>query len=188
MPALILRCSMTLPKSCKAPDSFQYEAKPVAETSNIARPYAQAVFELAENTGDFGHWSDALHAMALVAANPDMRDLCGDRIDGRGKNLIRLLALNRRLHALPAIKEQYEALRAEAERTVRAELDSALPVSEQEQQQIASALKTRLGRDVELVCKIDETLIGGAVIRAGDLVIDGSVKARLEKLAAAISV
>ena len=206
MPALILRCSMTLPKSCKAPDSFQYEAKPVAETSNIARPYAQAVFELAENTGDFGRWSDALHAMALVAANPDMRDLfnnprisrrdagqvladvCGDRIDGRGKNLIRLLALNRRLHALPAIKEQYEALRAEAERTVRAELDSALPVSEQEQQQIASALKTRLGRDVELVCKIDETLIGGAVIRAGDLVIDGSVKARLENLAAAISV
>ena len=196
---------MTLPKSCKAPDSFQYEAKPVAETSNIARPYAQAVFELAENAGDFGHWSDALHAMALVAATPDMRDLfnnprisrrdagqvladvCGDRIDGRGKNLNRLLALNRRLHALPAIKEQYEALRAEAERTVRAELDSALPVSEQEQQQIANALKTRLGRDVELVCKIDETLIGGAVIRAGDLVIDGSVKARLEKLAAAIS-
>ena len=178
----------------------------MAEISNIARPYAQAVFELAENAGDFGHWSDALHAMALVAANPYMgylfnnpitsrrdagqvlADVCGDRIDGRGKNLIRLLALNRRLHALPAIKEQYEALRAEAERTVRAELDSALPVSEQEQQQIATALKTRLGRDVELVYKIDETLIGGAVIRAGDLVIDGSVKARLEKLAAAISV
>ena len=105
---------------------------------------------------------------------------------GRGRNLIRLLAQNRRLHALPAIEEQYETLRAEAERTIRAELESALPVSEQELQRIASALKARLGRDVELVCKINEKLIGGAAIRAGDLVIDGSVRARLEKLAATV--
>lgn len=176
----------------------------MAEISNIARPYAQAVFELADSGGDFGHWSDALRTMALVAADPDMRalfnnprisrrdtgrvftDVCGDRIDGQGRNLIRLLAQNRRLHALPAIEEQYETLRAEAERTIRAELESALPVSEQELQRIASALKARLGRDVELVCKINEKLIGGAVIRAGDLVIDGSVQARLEKLAAAV--
>ena len=107
-------------------------------------------------------------------------------LQGEDQTLIRLLAQNRRLHALPAIQEQYETLRAEAERTIRAELESALPVSEQELQRIASALKARLGRDVELVCKINEKLIGGAAIRAGDLVIDGSVRARLEKLAAAV--
>ena len=85
------------------------------------------------------------------------------------------------------IRDRYENLRAEAERTVQAELESALPVSDSEQQRIADALTARLGRKVELVCRINETLVGGAVIRAGDLVIDGSVRARLEKLAVAIS-
>ena len=99
---------------------------------------------------------------------------------------MRLLAQNRRLHVLPEIAQQYELLRAEAERSVRAELESALPVSEEEQQKISEALRERLGRDVDLVCKINEKLIGGAVIRAGDLVIDGSVRARLEALAAAV--
>jgi F-type H+-transporting ATPase subunit delta len=177
----------------------------VAENSNIARPYAQALFELAESAGDFGLWSEALRVMAMVAVDPNMNavfinprisrreigkaviEVCGEHIDSQGRNLIRLLAQNRRLDALPAIAEQYETLRAEAERSVRAELESALPISEQERQRISEALKKRLGRDVELVCKINEKLIGGAVIRAGDLVIDGSARARLEKLAAAIS-
>lgn len=177
----------------------------MAENSNIARPYAQALFELAESAGDFGLWSEALRVMAMVAVDPNMNavfinprisrreigkaviEVCGEHIDSQGRNLIRLLAQNRRLDALPAIAEQYETLRAEAERSVRAELESALPISEQERQRISEALKKRLGRDVELVCKINEKLIGGAVIRAGDLVIDGSARARLEKLAAAIS-
>ena len=177
----------------------------MAENSNIARPYAQALFELAESAGDFGLWSEALRVMAMVAVDPNMNavfinprisrreigkaviEVCGEHIDSQGRNLIRLLAQNRRLDALPAIAEQYETLRAEAERSVRAELESALPISEQERQRISEALKKRLGRDVELVCKINEKLIGGAVIRAGDLVIDGSARTRLEKLAAAIS-
>jgi F-type H+-transporting ATPase subunit delta len=177
----------------------------VAEISSIARPYAQAIFELARTDGEYTHWSDALAVMAMVAADSNMSalfgnprvsrddsgralaDVCGDRIDDRGRNLVRLLAQNRRLQVLPAISEQYERLRAEAERTVRAELESALPVAEGEQQRIADALKARLGREVELVCRINEDLIGGAVIRAGDLVIDGSARARLDKLAAAIS-
>lgn len=176
----------------------------MTEISNIARPYAQAIFELAQADGDYGHWSNSLAVMAMVAADSKMRallsnprvtrndtgavlaDVCGDRIDDQGRNLVRLLAKNHRLHVLPVIAEQYERLRAEAERTVRAELESALPVTAEAQQRIADALKTRLGREVELVCKINEELIGGAVIRAGDLVIDGSARARLEKLAAAI--
>ena len=176
----------------------------MTESSNIARPYAQAVFELADASGNLGHWSDSLRAMAMVAANRDMKalfinprisrrelgnvliDVCGEQVDSQGQNLIRLLAQNRRLLALPAIAEQYETLRAEAERSIRAEMESALPVSEEERHRISEALKKRLGRNVELVCKINERLVGGAVIRAGDLVIDGSVQARLEKLAATV--
>ena len=177
----------------------------MAELFSIARPYAQAVFELARSSGDYTGWSQSLSAMAQVSRDPEMKrliqnprvsrqeiaqviaDVCGSGVGEEGRNLLRLLAQNRRLHVLPAIADQYENLRAEAERTVQAELESALPVSDSEQQRIADALTARLGRKVELVCRINETLVGGAVIRAGDLVIDGSVRARLEKLAVAIS-
>ena len=177
----------------------------MAELFSIARPYAQAVFELARSSGDYTGWSQSLSAMAQVSRDPEMKrliqnprvsrqeiaqviaDVCGSGVGKEGRNLLRLLAQNRRLHVLPAIADQYENLRAEAERTVQAELESALPVSDSEQQRIADALTARLGRKVELVCRINETLVGGAVIRAGDLVIDGSVRARLEKLAVAIS-
>ena len=177
----------------------------MAELFSIARPYAQAVFELARSSGDYTGWSQSLSAMAQVSRDPEMKrliqnprvsrqeiaqviaDVCGSGVGEEGRNLLRLLAQNRRLHVLPAIADQYENLRAEAERTVQAELESALPVSDSEQQRIADALTARLGRKVELVCRTNETLVGGAVIRAGDLVIDGSVRARLEKLAVAIS-
>ena len=177
----------------------------MAELFSIARPYAQAVFELARSNGDYTGWSQSLGAMAQVSRDREMKrliqnprvsrqeiaqviaDVCGSGVGGEGRNLLRLLAQNRRLHVLPAIADQYEKLRAEAEQTVQAELESALPVSDSEQQRIADALTARLGRKVELVCRINETLVGGAGIRAGDLVIDGSVRARLEKLAVAIS-
>ena len=177
----------------------------MAELSNIARPYARAVFELAKAGAAYSAWSEQLDMLAAVAADPNVGDLfnnprvsrrelslvftdvCGDRLDENVKNLVRLLAQNRRLHALPAIAEQYEHLRAEAEQTVQAELESALPVSDTQQQQIVEALSQRMGRRVELTVKTNEELLGGAVVRAGDLVIDGSIRARLEKLATAIS-
>ena len=177
----------------------------MAELSNIARPYARAVFELAKADADYSVWSEQLDLLAAVAADPNVgglfnnprvsrrelalvfTDVCGDRLDENVKNLVRLLAQNRRLHALPAIAEQYEHLRAEAEQTVQAELESALPVSDTQQQRIVEALSQRMGRRVELTIKTNEELLGGAVVRAGDLVIDGSIRARLEKLATAIS-
>ena len=177
----------------------------MAELSSIARPYAQAVFELAKDSGHYGPWSEALEFLAKVAADKDMAalfsnprvsrqqaadiviELLGEAVGDEPKNLVRLLAQNRRLQALSAISEQYELLRAEAERTIRAELESALPISDEEQHRIAGALKTRLGREVELVVTTNRELVGGAVIRAGDLVIDGSIRARLERLAAAVS-
>ena len=177
----------------------------MAELSSIARPYAQAVFELAMGSGHYGPWSEALGFLAKVAADKDMAalfsnprvsrqqaadiviELLGEAVGDEPKNLVRLLAQNRRLQALSAISEQYEILRAEAERTIRAELESALPISDEEHPRIAGALKTRLGREVELVVTTNRELVGGAVIRAGDLVIDGSIRARLERLAAAVS-
>ena len=177
----------------------------MAELSSIARPYAQAVFELAKDSEHYGPWSEALEFLATVAADKDMAvlfsnprvsrqqaadiviELLGEAVGDEPKNLVRLLAQNRRLQALSAISEQYEILRAEAERTIRAELESALPISDEEQHRIAGALKTRLGREVELVVTTNRELVGGAVIRAGDLVIDGSIRARLERLAAAVS-
>ena len=134
--------------------------------------------------------------MAALFSNPRVSrqqaadiviELLGEAVGDEPKNLVRLLAQNRRLQALSAISEQYEILRAEAERTIRAELESALAISDEEQHRIAGALKTRLGREVELVVTTNRELVGGAVIRAGDLVIDGSIRARLERLAAAVS-
>ena len=177
----------------------------MAELSSIARPYAQAVFELAKDSGQYGPWSEVLKFLAMVAADKDMValfsnprvsrqqaadiviDLFGEAVGDEPKHLVRLLAQNRRLLALSAIAEQYEILRAEAERTIRAELETALSISDGEQHRIAEALKTRLGREVELVVTTNRELVGGAVIRAGDLVIDGSIRARLERLAAAVS-
>jgi len=177
----------------------------MSENASIARPYAQAVFEMAREGRNYAAWSDALGTLADLAKEPQVSglfahphvardalagvliELCGDHLDEAGRNLVRLLARNRRLGALEAIWQQYELLRAEAERTIQARVESALPVSDDHQRRIAEALEKRLGRRVELSVSTDASLIGGAVIRAGDLVIDGSVRARLEKLAAAVS-
>ncbi len=172
----------------------------MAEISTIARPYAEAIFELAQADGTLKTWSEMLQGVALISADPDMQALIGNTsvdkaklaelilgvagkaINKQGGNLIRLLAENRRLGALGEIAVQFETLKAEAEQTIEAEIVSATAVSKQQQQQIADKLKARLGRDVSLKCTIDESLMGGAVIKAGDMVIDGSVSTQLEKL------
>jgi len=172
----------------------------MAELSTMARPYAQAVFELAREHNDLESWSDMLEFVTAVVTHEDMQaplnnprtsksqvaglilDICGDRLDKPGANMIKVLADNNRLTLLPEITEQYEQFRADAENTIQAELISALPVSDEKQNKIAGALKKRLGREIELTCTIDESRLGGAVIRAGDLVIDGSASGRLDKL------
>ena len=172
----------------------------MAEKSTIARPYAEAVFALAKEQSKLKDWSDMLQASAIVASNEDMQamisntnvskeqvaslilDICGGKFSAEGKNLIKLLAENRRLSLLGEIAAQYEALRAEEERTIDAEVISAFEVSAAQQKQIAEKLKTRLGREVSLSCRVDSTLLGGAIIKAGDLVIDGSTKGQIQKL------
>ncbi len=177
----------------------------MAEITTIARPYAQAVFSLAEEQKDLKSWSETLQLAAAIASDADMQglignpsidnerlaatfiDICGKKITDHAKNLINVLAENGRLSALPEISSQFEELKAEAESTVQAEMIAAFDVSDSQKKAIVAALKKRLGRDVTLTCKTDDTLLGGAIIRAGDLVIDGSVAGQLEKLTTALA-
>lgn len=170
----------------------------------VARPYARAAFEYAQAHNAVTAWSDSLGLLAAVVKDPAMQALldnprlsrtqraellikvCGDQLDAAGKNLVNLLAENGRLKALPEIAGQFEFYRAQLEGTVDATLVSAQAASDEQLKKIAKALETRLGKKVNLQSEVDESLIGGAVIKAGDLVIDGSLKSRLEKLSAAI--
>ncbi len=172
----------------------------MAEKSTIARPYAQAAFSLAEQQGELKKWSDMLQLIATVASDDTMQELigspeieqdalseivlgvCADGLETTGQNFVRVLVENDRLAVAPEIAKLYETKRAEAERTIDAEVTSAFPLSEKLKAQLAAALKKKLGREVNLVSKTDESMIGGAIIRAGDMVIDGSVTGQLEQL------
>jgi F-type H+-transporting ATPase subunit delta len=177
----------------------------MAERSTIARPYAEAVFQLAQQSGDFARWSEALELLATVTqekrlapllgspriSRSDLADLlidiAGPRLDDVGRNLVRVLADARRLALLPEIRTQYNELRAEAEGTIDARLITAQPVGAAASDKIAAALSKRLNRKVTLTAETDPSLLGGAIIRAGDLVIDGSVRGRLERMTATLS-
>ena len=177
----------------------------MAEPITVARPYAQAVFRLAREAGRLEAWQAQLDLLAAVAAHPDMARLIGDprltrtqladlvleiageRLDEAGRNFVRLLAENRRLGLLPVIRELFTQLRHAAEGEVDVELVTASEVPESLVGQIADALRRRLNREVSLSTRIDPGLLGGAVIRAGDLVIDGSVRGRLARLAQLLS-
>ncbi len=174
----------------------------MSEYHTIARPYAQAVFELAKDTNDYQSWSDALALLAALAANSQIRelvqnpridrtalaqlfeDICGDKLFAQAKSLVRLIIANGRVFSLPNMASQFETMRADAEGTIEAELITAQPVTDAQRLQITESLSQRLGREVSLQVTEDAALIGGAVLRAGDMVIDASAKGRLQKLAA----
>jgi F-type H+-transporting ATPase subunit delta len=181
----------------------------MADNAAVARPYAQAIFDLANEAGQLADWSDALHAAAAVVTDdrvagvinapgtdaPKLIELivgvATTVASGADKeqfaNMIRLLAENGRLVALPEIANAYDSLKAEVENRVEVTLTAANPVDDAQQTKIIEALKKRFGRDVSLTFKLDETLIGGARLQADDLVIDGSVSAGLEKLATTLA-
>ena len=173
----------------------------MAENSTIARPYAQAAFDIANEKGDLKSWSDMLQLIAAVASdavlsdmisNPSIErekvveiivDVCGDNLNDLAKNFVKVLADNGRLNVATEIAQGYEEHRAEAEKTVEAEVTSAFPLSEAQVKSMTDALKKRLGREVTLKTSVDESIVGGAIIRAGDLMIDGSVSGQLDNLA-----
>jgi F-type H+-transporting ATPase subunit delta len=177
----------------------------MAERLTIARPYAKAAFEAAQAAGQLPAWSRALSAAAAGVAETSVQallgspklpreqlaqifiELVGSEIGSPGANFIRVLAENRRLGVLPEIAQAFDTLRAEAERTIAATVVSATALDEPARAALVQVLKQRLQREVTLECEIDPRLIGGAVIRAGDLVIDGSVRSKLERLGLALA-
>jgi F-type H+-transporting ATPase subunit delta len=175
----------------------------MAELSTLARPYAEAVFRLAKEKNALGEWADRLAALAAIVSDAQMQaviadpntsaaraaDLIGSIADTgeAGKSLLTVLASNDRLLLLPEISAQYEVLKAEAEGVLEATIVSALEMSEAQKTDVMAALKTKFGRDVAATVEVDPSLIGGAVITVGDQVIDGSVKGRLQKMAAALT-
>ena len=186
----------------------------MADKHTLARPYARAAFDIAREENRLGPWSDALNiAGTLMAsgeaaaflATPKLTDadrldfLTGlirnaggnnvilDGSDNRGTNFLKLLLEYDRVAVLPEIAERFDELKAEIENTIDVTVTSAVSLSDTQKEQIAAALKERLGREVRLSTETDETLIGGAVVRAGDIVIDGSLRARLQGLANALT-
>lgn len=187
----------------------------MADNAFAARPYAQAVFEIAKSTGDFRSWSEFLQLAATLVMDPELAKIlqtpgsnvdriavamaevsceqlgsqafAGDGARATASNFLRLLGENRRLAALPDIAGRYEQLRAQAENTLDVVLTSASAVDEGQQSRIAASLRQRLGREIRISIKIDPALIGGARLQIGDRVIDGSVRTGLDKLATALS-
>ena len=177
----------------------------MAELTTIARPYAEAIFKRAGEKKCFPAWSDALQLMATIASDETMaeviagaqlsktqvadifNEVAGDKLDQEGKNLVKLLAENGRLSLLPEIAAMYEIQRAEAEGSIDAEIISAYAVTDAQRSKVSQSLKQRLGREINLSVTIDESLVGGVIIRAGDMVIDGSVRGKLEKLASTVN-
>jgi F-type H+-transporting ATPase subunit delta len=169
-------------------------------SNQLARPYAAAIFELASSSGNREEWSNTLAVLAHITANervarvlraprlsPEERadlvlGIAEGHVEEGARNLVRLMAINGRLPVLPDVAHRYEALRAEAEGIVDASITSAAELDKDQRERVSASLKKRLDREIRLHCEVDPSLIGGAVIRAGDLVIDGSLKGRLERL------
>ncbi|MDP9198078.1 MAG: F0F1 ATP synthase subunit delta [Pseudomonadota bacterium] len=177
----------------------------MADRATIGRPYARAAFAHAQATKDLAGWSKLLTAAATGAADPRVEPLIGnphvtgeelvDLLGGLsgqaggegGRNFLKALAENRRLALLPQVAEQFETLRAEVENVIDVEVISAREIAAPQEKRLTEALKRRLGRDVRMHTRIDESLLGGAIVRGGDLVIDGSLKGRLARLNSALA-
>jgi len=172
----------------------------MADKTTIARPYARAAFEEARRQNRLGPWSEAVHAAAAVVTDPRVAtllgnprvtsselaqlviDITGPQLGDDGRNFVRTLGENRRLAYLPEIAALFDGLKDEAERVIDVTVTSAAPLDEGQRKTLATALERKLKRAVRMQCHTDPTLIGGAVLRAGDLVIDGSLRTQLDRI------
>lgn len=176
----------------------------MSEANTIARPYAHAVFGVAQKQADLKGWSAVLQTLSELWANDEVKAVISSprvkseqleelmlqlagKLNKEQSNFVRVLVQGGRMDVAAEIMEMYEALRAEAEKSAQVTVSSAFALSDEQQQKIASALKVRLGRDIKLSCNVDKALLGGIVIRMGDKVIDGSANTRLTELAYALA-
>jgi F-type H+-transporting ATPase subunit delta len=170
----------------------------MAEPSTVARPYAEAVFRLADESGTLAKWSEMLAGLSSVAANerigaaikdPNLSDaevaglfISVLKLSGDAENLVRVLAENARLELLPQIREQFEALKNAREGVMEAEIQSAFALDDAQVADLVARLEKKFGRKVRAKVTVDKELIGGVRLLLGDKVIDGSARAQLGAL------
>jgi F-type H+-transporting ATPase subunit delta len=173
----------------------------MAENVTIARPYAEAVFQLAKDRNALSQWSDMLQFAAAVASRPEVQALIGnprvtprqvgdffiavggERLNGEARNFVLVLNENRRLGLLPEIHELYEQLKEEQEGIVEAVITSAFPLSDEQLGRLSAKLEAKYRRKVQPKVVVDPALIGGVKIQVGDEVTDASLRGRLEHMA-----
>lgn len=177
----------------------------MAELTTLARPYAKAAFEYAHAANALQTWSDMLALAAAVAQQDGMNkvltspnctaeqkgstfvEVCGDQLNQQGQNFIRVLAENGRLELLPEIDQLFDVFKANQEKSIDVEVATAFELGGDVQDKLAKALSAKLDREVKVSSSVDKDLLGGVLIRAGDTIIDGSVRGRLAKLAEAMN-
>jgi F-type H+-transporting ATPase subunit delta len=175
----------------------------MSQELTLARPYARAVFKLARVQQRMPQWSNLLGFAARAVAEPAVQALLGDPgitsqalaelvvppgdVDPLFQQFLSVLAENRRLAVLPEIAGLFDSLRAEDERIVRATITSATPLADEDVAKLRASLVKRFGREVQVTTAVDAALLGGAIIDAGDVVIDGSLRSKLERLGAALA-
>lgn len=176
----------------------------MSELSTLARPYAEAVFRMAQDENDLAGWSSRIARLAAIVSDAQVArliadpavaadrvadlivEVAGSDLGERGGNFVKVLAENDRLSLLPEIGAQFEALKANAEGTLEATITSAQELTQAQLDELVAGLKTRFNRAVNVQVAVDPELIGGAVIAIGDQVIDGSVKGRLQRMSFAL--
>lgn len=171
----------------------------MSELTTIARPYAKAAFDFAVEANAIDSWLEQLTFAAEVSQDDTIQaylsggvsveqaitlflNVCGEQVDSKGQNYLKLLAENHRLLALPQVLEQFCELKAEYEQTVNVDVISAVKLVAAQTKTLSTALEKRLARKVKLNCKVDKNIISGLIIQAGDMVIDGSVQGKLSRL------
>jgi F-type H+-transporting ATPase subunit delta len=176
----------------------------MAELSTVARPYAEAVFKLSQEAGNSASWSDVLSLLEMMVSDPQMDGLignpriqrhqlvalivgvAGNQLDAQAKQLVEVLVENNRLVLLPQIRSQFEVLRQEREGVIDAKITSAFRMEDGQISRLVKDLEARFKRGIRPDVWIDPTLIGGVKVAVGDIVIDGSVRGRLDRMEAAL--
>ena len=178
----------------------------MAELNTLARPYAKAAFEVAAGSSDLDGWSSRLGLLARVTEDSSinelltspsltgtqkaavLRDICGDDLDTSTENFLLILSENQRLQLLAQISEQFEIMKANHEKAVDVDIMAAQKLENDQLSNLNNVLEKKLGRKINMQVRLDKNLLGGVVIRAGDTIIDGSIRGRLTKLADSLNI
>lgn len=172
----------------------------MAEFATLARPYAEAVIALAKDGGTFDNWSNDLQFLAAVVQTPEfiqvinnprvddatltrlLLDISEGQVSDLAKNLVRVLIDNGKIRLMSYIATEFDKLKAQHQGYIKVDILSTYDVTPEQQQALQTALQQRFGKAVQMNMRTDEALIGGWLIRAGDQVIDASVRGRLQQL------